>query len=225
VPRKHSLRRAPQNPAVLFDLTLRSRSKTAMASIFGDFCALMAGLAIGYVVASLLESHMHQRVGHAPNGSVKRWQRHPRLFRSRLDTRHSHHVVHHRRSFKQDHVTQFRSHQERAMVDLELACLGAQGERIKRSGYGLRLQGDGALSYVLPPLLVMPSISSPWGAWMAAGIFVAMALPPLLSHFIHPYLHMPHEHALMQAPAPTAWLLEGGISRRWRAATTCTIAT
>ena len=35
-----------------------------------------------------------------------------------------------------------------------------------------------------------------------------LALPPLLSRCFRPYLHMPHQRALRQAPAVTAWLLE-----------------
>jgi hypothetical protein len=184
-----------------------------VTSIFENLGALTIGLAIGYVAASLLESYMHQRVGHAPCRSVRRWERHPRLFRSPIDTRYSHHVVHHRRSFRQDHVTQFRSDEERARVDLELGCRGAQSGRIRRSGYGLRLQGDGALAYLVPVLPTLPLLWFPWGAAAAIGVCTALALPPLLSHFIHRYLHMPHERALKDAPALTAWLLGRGYFR------------
>jgi len=57
---------------------------------------LACGFAGGYVVASLTESILHQRVSDAPNKTVKGWQRFPRLCRYMIRTRYSHHVVHHR---------------------------------------------------------------------------------------------------------------------------------
>ena len=34
-----------------------------------------------------------------------------------------------------------------------------------------------------------------------------MALPPLLSNWVHPYLHMSHERALSEAPPLLRWFL------------------
>lgn len=185
-----------------------------MASIFEYLCAGIGGLAIGYLIASLLESWLHQRVGHAPAKFVKRWERHPTLWRSRIDTRYAHHVVHHRRSYRHDHVTQFRSDAERERLDLDLAARGACGERIRRSRYGLRLDGGGALAYVLPLLAGVPLLGLAWGRWTMAGACLALLLPPCFSHFVHPYLHLPHEQAVRQAPRAMAWLLQ---SRYFRA--------
>ena len=171
---------------------------------------LACGFAGGYVVASLTESILHQRVSDAPNKTVKGWERFPRLCRYMIRTRYSHHVVHHRRTFKQDHVTQFQSESEREALDRELADRGHHGQIIQRSGYAVRLHGSGALVFIAPLLPAIPLTSFTLGLWGTLGSCVALALPPLFSHFIHPYLHMPHARAVREAPRATAWLL-----RRW----------
>jgi len=59
----------------------------------------------------------------------------------------------------------------------------------------------------VPLLPALPLAGSAPGLWALAGAAVALALPPLLSHCIHPYLHMTHAQALGAAPKATAWLL------------------
>lgn len=169
---------------------------------------MLMGLSMGYLVASWIESCMHQHVSDAPNKSVKRWERFPRLCRYLLRTRYSHHVVHHRRTFKQDHVTQFRSASERKALDLELAEKGSHGRMILRSSYAVRLHGSGSLVFVAPLLPAVPIAMAILGPSGVAGVCLALSLPPLFSHFIHPYLHMPHELAVRQAPLLTGWFLK-----------------
>ncbi len=177
---------------------------------FTDILHLLVGLTCGYVVASLIESYLHQHVSDAPNKTVKRWARFPRLFNYLIRTRFSHHVVHHRRTFKADHVTQFRSQSERDALDAELALRGAHGALIQRSMYAVRLHGSGALVFVAPLLPAIPITLLLLGPWATVGTCLSVALPPLFSHFIHPYLHMSHARAIREAPTATAWLL-----RRW----------
>ncbi len=173
-----------------------------------DLFHLTCGFAVGYLIASLVESAMHQHVSDAPNKTVKRWERFPQLFRYLIRTRYSHHVVHHRRTFKQDHVTQFRSDTEREALDLELADRGHHGHIIQRSLYAVRLHGSGTLVFIAPLLPAIPLTAWALGVWGTVGSCLALALPPLFSHFIHVYLHMPHERALREAPPVTAWLLK-----------------
>ncbi|MDP5009020.1 MAG: hypothetical protein NWQ13_08585 [Glaciimonas sp.] len=169
---------------------------------------LLLGLIIGYLLASLIESFMHQYVSDAPNKSVKRWERFPRLCRYLIRTRFSHHVVHHRRTFKQDHVTQFRSVAEKDALDHALLEHGAHGEIIQRSAYAVRLHGSGSLVFVAPLLPVIPLTLLTMGPWATIGACTTLTLPPLFSHFIHPYLHQSHARAMREAPPITAWLLQ-----------------
>jgi hypothetical protein len=173
-----------------------------------QFTHLIIGLASGYLVGSLIESFMHQHVSDAPNKTVKRWERFPRLFRYLIRTRFSHHVVHHRRTFRQDFVTQFRSDEERHALNADLAERGAHGRIILDSQYAVRLHGSGAMVFVAPLLPAIPLTAMLLGPWAVVGVCVTLALPPLFSHFIHPWLHLPHEQAVRDAPRVTAWLLQ-----------------
>lgn len=174
----------------------------------GDGLALLVGTAIGYLTASVLESFLHEWIGHAPVQTVEAWKEKSELFRYLARAHYSHNVVHHLRTFTQDHVTQFRSTEEHERLDRELAALGAEGERIKRSRYGLRLHGPGALVFAVPLLPALPLTTSAAGACATLGAAVALSMPPALSFLVHSYLHVPHRQALRQAPRVIAWLLQ-----------------
>lgn len=165
------------------------------------------GLAVGYGVASLIESFMHQHVSDAPYKSVRVWMRFPRLCWYLIRTRYSHHVVHHTRTFRKNHVTQFRGPEEKEVLDKELAERGAHGQIILKSNYAVKLHGSGALVFVAPLVPAIPIMGLLAGVWATVGTCITLTLPPLLSNFIHPYLHMPHERAISEAPLLTSWLL------------------
>lgn len=173
---------------------------TALIQVF-------AGLALGYLTASLIESFMHQWVSDATGARVRWWRRHPRLFSLFIDTYYSHHTIHHCKTFRENHVTQFRNEEERLEVDDELDSHGRHGELIRKAQYAVKLQGEGGLTFVAPLLLVMPAIYFLLGPWGMLGSLPTMALPPILSNWVHPYLHMPHARARAAAPPLISWFL------------------
>ena len=168
---------------------------------------LFSGLIVGYLVATLIESFFHQRVSDAPQRTVRAWQRFPRVCAPLLRANYSHHVIHHRRTFRTDHVTQFASEEERVALDAQLAALGKHGRLIRNAGYAVRLEGSGALAFIAP--FIPPSIAA--CVWLdpafAAGFVVALAVSPALNYFVHPYLHMPRAEALRSAPMPLKWFI------------------
>ena len=168
---------------------------------------VVMGFAIGYVVASLIESYMHEHVSDAPYRTVRVWERFPRLCKYFIRTRYSHHVVHHAKTFKQDFVTQFRSAAEQAVLDGELHGKGAHGQIIRRSQYAVKLHGTGALVFIAPLVPGALLLYLFCSGTAAVGGTLALALPPLLSNFVHPYLHMPHAQAIRQAPPLVSLLL------------------
>ncbi|MDH5545030.1 MAG: hypothetical protein OEZ43_05520 [Gammaproteobacteria bacterium] len=169
---------------------------------------IIAGFVIGYVVASYIESYMHQNVSDAQMKRVKKWKKHPKLFWYLIRTHYSHHVIHHVKTFKKDYVTQFRNEEEKLALDKELDTKGAHGEIIKKSRYAVKLHGSGSLVFVAPLLPAIPLFSYTLGAWSLLGAVVALSLPPIFSNYIHQYLHMPHEKAINTAPPFIAWLLK-----------------
>jgi hypothetical protein len=161
---------------------------------------LIVGFCVGYVMASLIESYMHEYVSDAPRRRVELWRRYPRLLKYLIRTNYSHHVIHHCRTFKQDHVTQFRSDAEREALDALLRQEGMHGEIIMRSRYAVKLHGSGSMVFVAPLLPVIP-LTIALGGWsLTLGACLALTLPPLFSNFVHPYLHMRYSDALAQAP-------------------------
>lgn len=169
---------------------------------------ILNGFALGYLIATLVESYAHQYVSDAPRKYVKQWMRYPRLCKYMIRTHYSHHTVHHCRTYRQDFVTQFRNDQEREYLDRELENRGIHGQIIKASHYGVRLHGSGALVFIVPLLPGIPLILNWLGPLGLSGALMALALPPLLSHFVHPYLHMPHSKAVYLAPLPISMLLK-----------------
>jgi len=168
---------------------------------------LILGLVAGYVVASFVESIAHQHISDAPNRYRLFWKRHPRLFSQLLETYFSHHIIHHVRTFRTDHVTQFSSAEEKEKVDAVLAKHGRHGAVIKKANYAVKLQGGGAFTFIVPLIAAWPLVYLAFGFWAAVGAVVSMSGPPILSNWVHPHLHKPYVRALEEAPAWAALIL------------------
>jgi hypothetical protein len=167
---------------------------------------LIGGLAIGYLGASLLESTFHEYVSDAPQGSVRRWRRHPWLLKQLIETNFSHHTIHHVRTYRRDHITQFRSAEEQAKLDLELERT-PHGIAVRKALYGNTFSPMGWVAFTAPLVPISVACALTGGAWFALGAAIASFASPFLSNFVHPYLHLPYEVARATAPWPVSWLL------------------
>lgn len=174
-----------------------------MTSFASMAALLLSGIVVGYLIATLIESFFHQRVSDAPQRTVKAWQRFPRLCAPLLRANYSHHVIHHRRTFRADHVTQFRSEEERVALDRQLSMLGKHGQLIRKAGYAVRLGGGGALAFIAPFIPLCLAACVFLHPAFAVGFVIASAASPALNHFVHPYLHVPR--AQLDAPMPLKW--------------------
>jgi len=164
------------------------------------------GLAIGYIIGSFIESILHEYVSDAPAAWVRAWRRYPRLLRVPLNTYFSHHIIHHQ-TFRRNHITQFDSPEQRVRVDRVLRARGRHGRIILGGDYATRLHAEGGFVFALPGLLsaLLLSFFLPLG--MAIGSGLALMLPPLLSYWVHPYLHCSFVDGQEHAPAFIAFLL------------------
>ncbi|HLT31521.1 MAG TPA: hypothetical protein VK013_15905 [Myxococcaceae bacterium] len=168
---------------------------------------IFLGLGLGYLVGSWVESFMHEHVSDAHPRRVKAWMRAPRLLRPLINTHYSHHTIHHVRTFRAGHTTQFRSEEERSQLTEVLLARGRHGRIIIAGAFGTRLHGSGALVFVAPLVIFFPFFW--WGlgpAGFVASCFTLL-LSPFMSHFVHPWLHRPFEQGQTEAPAWLAWLL------------------
>ena len=166
------------------------------------------GLAIGYVIASFIESILHEYVSDAPTHWVRKWRRYPRLFRVLLNTYFSHHIIHHYQTFRKNHVTQFASPEQRARVDSVLLARGRHGRLIIAGDYANRIQREGGFVFALPGLVSAVALGFFLPISMAIGSAIALMLPPIFSYWLHPYLHRSfNKRRSENATAFTAFML------------------
>ena len=161
------------------------------------------GFAIGYVLASYIESFMHEHISDARTKRVRKWEKYPRLLKPLINTYYSHHKVHHAKTYRKDHITQFRDEHDEARLKDELHKRGAHGQTILKGHYGTRLAGSGVLTFISPLIPALPVLYLLSGIpGMIAGA-IALCFPPLMSHFVHRWLHQPFEVGQRDAP----WLI------------------
>jgi hypothetical protein len=179
--------------------------------MFTEFAAcaarVVAGVLFGYAFASYIESAVHEHVSDARPAKVRRWKHYPRLLAPLLRAHYSHHVVHHMLTFVADHVTQFRSPENRARVDEELRAHGEHGALIRRAEYGARLGGTGAFAFIAPLIPVTILVEAIFGGWGLVGALPMLSAPPVLSHFVHPHLHRRYTDVQRDAPRWIAWFI------------------
>jgi hypothetical protein len=165
------------------------------------------GLAAGYVIASLLESVIHEYVSDAGDPRVARWLKHPLLARPLLRARFSHHVIHHFQTYRADYVSQFVSIAHRERLRTMLLRRGRHGRIIIAGDFGNRLHGEGAFFFTLPSLAAGTILLLTTPLAFAGAAAPGLLLPPFFSHFVHPYLHTPPATLNAQAPRLVAMLL------------------
>ncbi len=167
----------------------------------------LIGVLVGYLIGSMVESLLHEYVSDAPRWLVEFWYRYPRFFRVFISSRFSHHVIHHQRTYRRNHVTQFRSIEEREQLQKQLLARGRRGRVILAGNFANRLHAEGGVVFALPLLLTAAGLSLVATPAFALGSAFSLALPPLCSYFIHPYLHLPFEEGQKRASRPMARLL------------------
>jgi hypothetical protein len=168
---------------------------------------VVVGLAIGYILASFIESILHEYVSDAPPPRVRQWRQYPRLFRVPLNTYFSHHVIHHHQTFRKNHITQFDTPEQRARVHRVLRARGRHGRMIIGGDYANRPHAEGGFVFTLPALLSALLLSLVLPSGMAIGSGLALTLPTALSYWVHPYLHRSFDDGQKSAPAFIAFLL------------------
>jgi len=159
---------------------------------------IVAGLVLGYVVGSCIESALHEYVPDAGPRLLAVWRRHPRLCRRLLEAHFSHHVIHHQ-TFR-DHVTQFASPQHRARLEALLRQRGRHGRTILRNRFSDRLHDESVPAFCLPWVVAGLAIALLAPTAMALAATVTLTLPGLFSHYIHPYMHRPFADGQREAP-------------------------
>jgi hypothetical protein len=155
---------------------------------------LQAGFLGGYAYASFLESYFHEHINDASKQRVDRWRRRSWLFQPLIRINFTHHIVHHAKTYRSDHVTQFQSVAEKAALDGELNKT-VHGRRAIEGHYGLTFLPLRRAVTALPLVPAVMLCYFLFGTWATLGAAAAVSLPAFLANRVHPYLHMPYERA------------------------------
>lgn len=159
---------------------------------------LVCGVVLGYLVLCISESASHRHFLHASPRIRKFWQRIGSVGRYIHNSWYSHHVVHHYRTFRQDHVTQFTSAGEEAVLRDDLTRRGKR--QIALNSYGLRVGSPTEfIKYVYPHVPHYALLCWLGGIWFTAGALLPVLMYQWLAHYVHPYLHMNYAQALTTA--------------------------
>lgn len=188
----------------------RPLNKLWRVFLLNEILQLVGGFAGGYLYATLIESYFHEHISDATKETVERWKRHPRLLKQLIESNYSHHTIHHIKTYRVDHVTQFRSPEDQERIDRELNAT-PHGIAVREALYGSKFSPMGWVAFVAPLVPAVVALYAFVGVWAAIGAFIAISLPPILSNYVHPYLHMPYEEARAKAP----WLLSMLLGTRY----------
>ncbi len=171
--------------------------------------SILAGLVIGYLLATVSESWLHRTVGHASGANRRRWATRIWIGKQLTKAHFGHSIVHHAKTFRKNHITQFVSVSEQKLLDQYLfengqqVCIGLR--------YGLITDTWGACLYMAIPATISILISIFGLGQLSVTFLASAALPicstPLLSLCVHPYLHLPWDRANTEAPCVIRWLL------------------
>lgn len=171
---------------------------------------IVTGFVCGYFFATIFESALHRWFGHARSAGRRRWKRFPGISSVLSAVYYSHAVIHHGKTFRANHVTQFRNMDEKARLDEELFANGNRG--VIHVCYGLITNVEGAIYFVVIPFIAVSLCSLCLFRCLAPSFLLTASIPimltPLLSQFLHPFLHLPIADAVDVAPRITGWLLQ-----------------
>ncbi|PKL75507.1 MAG: hypothetical protein CVV27_15005 [Candidatus Melainabacteria bacterium HGW-Melainabacteria-1] len=159
---------------------------------------ILSGLLLGYLLLCISESASHRNFLHASPRIRKFWQRIGLIGRYIHNSWYSHHVVHHYRTYRQNHVTQFRNQDEAAALEADLIRRGKQ--QIALNSYGLRVGSlKEFIKYVYPHVPHYALLCYLGGPWFTLGALLPVLFYQWLAHYVHPYLHMNYAQALNTA--------------------------
>jgi hypothetical protein len=159
---------------------------------------ILTGLIVGYLVLCLSESAFHNYFLHGSKKVRNFWPKIGKLGYYILNSWFSHHVVHHYRTYKKNHITQFTSEQEQNKLTDDLKAMGKK--QIALNSYGLRVGSPKEwIKYVCPHLPHFTLMCLIGGGWFTIGALFPLFFYAWLAHYIHPYMHSSYEKSLNTA--------------------------
>jgi len=145
---------------------------------------LIISVIITYLTTSIWETFVHWKILHASKKSRLQWRRRGGIFNLMRKGYFSHNVIHHRKTYKNNHFIQFESHHKKALLDAKLQ------PKFGCHRYGVTVSGFWELFVFTSIPLTLSTITFIALApkFLPLGIIIAIS-PLLLSKYLHPLLH------------------------------------
>lgn len=181
---------------------------------------LLAGTALGYVTATVLEYGFHGYLAHAPN-RVNRFFKKigGSIEKAFVELKYSHAVIHHAKTFREKYNVQFSTLDEKEAVERLAHARGEAGLDIIDSRFGNSMSLRGLLKGLkvgLPFALLLTASAHltaralglhPSAIFDVTAILVSMINLPATG-FFHPYMHMTRKQAQDEASPLMRWFLK-----------------
>lgn len=191
----------------------------ALTDIGADI--LMGGI-IGLLIASIVESMLHDLSGH-PSRKMREWSAKPGFLRMRFRQSAVGHLHAHHTTYTKHYGVQFDSPEQQAKLDARLDAFKANDpsiniDLVKEEDYGLTVSNREMMGFALPYLAMATGVALLGGAlgfYVSAAfiisLFLASILPPFASKLLHPHLHKSRGQALRDASPVMRWLLKSRV--------------
>lgn len=166
----------------------------------------LIGFGAGYILASFVESFFHDHVHHARGKFLRLMKRFNLILDPFWQAYRSHTLIHHKETFRKDHVTQFTDSDHKEKVDQLLT--DPSGKRIIEEKYGTIINWSSFFMFFGPPLPVIALARFFASDLFFAGFIIPFFIYPLFSMVFHQYLHMPYRIAIAKAPFGVGWFLK-----------------
>ena len=145
---------------------------------------LIISIIVTYIATSTWETFVHWKILDASKKSRLKWKRKGGIFNLMRKGYFSHNVIHHQKTYKDNHFIQFDSHHKKALLDAKLQ------PKFGCYRYGVTVSGFWELFVFISIPLTFSTITfitlSP--QFLPLGIAIAIT-PMLLSKYLHPLLH------------------------------------
>ena len=173
---------------------------------------IVIGVAFGYLMATLNEALFHKNVHHAGKQTLHLWKRYKSISKPFMEAYFSHTVIHHFKTFRINHITQFKDSNEEDLLKNYLK--DRKSEYTIKENYGLTLDKWGFVKYNIPAIALLLVLFFLVNPVVLIGLILPMLSTSLLSKFVHPYLHMSQQQAVKKAPWFMAMILKTRYMRK-----------
>jgi hypothetical protein len=180
----------------------------------------LAGIALGYIMATLLEYGFHRMLAHAPKQVDRLFERIGGGARREVEAlKYSHAGVHHRLTFRERYDEQFSNPWQKDALEQAMRARGQAGRDVIDSSFGNSLSPSGWLKGFkvgLPVALALTALVHLLArlapGWRPGVVFDVLTIAtstlnlPATGIF-HRYMHMSRAKALAEAGPLMRWLL------------------